>query len=387
MNMREKKALTAQVTRRYFKAGKREKGHILSEFVANTGYNRSYARRVIGLARFRDFRKRTAPIRRRRPTKYDASFLPHLIDLWKMSYFMCGKRLAPIIPEYVFSLERGGQRIYSPGVKTKLLSVSAASIDRLLTKERKKQTIRGRSLTKPGTLLKHQIPIRTWSEWNDQQPGYLEMDTVSFGGSDPSGHFVWGLDMTDVATGWVLLDAVMGKGQERIHRAIDEGKDRLVYRLLGIDSDSGAEFINGILLRYCDLHRITFTRTRPGRKNDNCFVEQKNYTTLRAFLGYGRYETDEQLALVREMLKLVEIYVNFFQSSVKLLNKKRLGAKVIKHHDLAATPYKRLCRSGILSGKQRRSLAKVYHSHNPLELLAKITVLQDKLCRISSVTN
>lgn len=387
LNMREKKALTAQIVRRYLRAGKKEKGRILSEFTENTGYNRSYARRVIRSAQGYDFRRRRRLVHRVRSLVYDQAFLPHLVDLWKMSYFMCGKRLAPIIPEYVFSLERAGERVYPPDIKTKLLSISASTIDRLLKVERKKQTIKGRSLTKPGTLLKHQIPIRTWSEWDDQRPGYFEMDTVAFGGSDPSGHYVWGLDLTDVAVGWVLLGAVMGKGQERIHQAIDEGRRRLVYRILGLDSDSGAEFINGILLRYCDFHHITFTRTRPGRKNDNCHVEQKNYTTLRAFLGYGRYETEEQLAIIKEILRLVEIYINFFQPSVKLKDKVRLGAKVIKHHDKATTPYKRLCRSGILSGRQRRILAKVYHSHNPLELLAKISSLQEKLRRISSVTN
>lgn len=387
LNMREKKALTAQIVKRYLRADKKEKGSILSEFTENTGYNRSYARRVIRSARDRNFRRKQKVIHRARLSKYGQTFLPHLTDLWRMSYFMCGKRLVPIIPEYVFSLERDGERSYPPDIKIKLLSVSASTVDRLLAVERKKQTIKGRSLTKPGTLLKHQIPIRTWSEWDDDRPGYFEMDTVAFGGADPSGHYVWGLDLTDVAVGWVLLDAVMGKGQERIHRAIDEGKKRLVYRLLGLDSDSGAEFINGILLRYCDFHHITFTRTRPGRKNDNCRVEQKNYTTLRAFLGYGRYDTEEQLVVIKEILKLVEIYINFFQPSVKLKDKKRLGAKVVKHHDKATTPYKRLCRSGILSGRQRKILAKIYHSYNPLRLLTEITLLQEKLRRISSVTN
>lgn len=387
LNMREKKALTAQVVKRYLRAKKKEKSQILSEFTENTGYNRSYARRVIRSARSRDFRRKQKPVRRVRLSKYDRDFLPRLVDLWKMSYFACGKRLVPIIPEYIFSLERDGERVYPEEIKTKLLSISASTADRLLKPERKKQTFKGRSLTKPGTLLKHQIPIRTWSEWDDTRPGYFEADTVAFGGADPSGHYVWGLDLTDVAVGWVLLDAVMGKGQEGIHQAIDEDRRRLVYRMLGLDSDSGTEFVNNILLRYCDFHHITFTRTRPGRKNDNCHVEQKNYTTLRAFLGYGRYDTQEQLAVIREILKLVEIYVNFFQPSVKLKDKKRLGARVVKHHDQATTPYKRLCRSGILSGRQRKILAKVYHSHNPLELLAKITSLQEKLRHISSVTN
>lgn len=385
LKMREKQALTAQIVKRYLKATKREKGLMLSEFIENTGYNRSYARRVIRLARDYDFRRKHK-IARTRPRDYDQSFLPHLVDLWRMSYFMCGKRLAPIIPEYVVSLERDKMRTYSPEIRGKLLSISASTIDRLLTVERKKQTIKGRSLTKPGTLLKHQIPIRTWSEWDDTRPGYFETDTVAFGGSSPAGHFVWGLDLVDVATGWVLLDAVMGKGQERIHQAIDDAKHRLVYRILGLDSDSGAEFINDILLRYCDSHHITFTRTRPGRKNDNCFVEQKNYTTLRAFLGYGRYETEEQLAIIKAILRLVEIYTNFFQASVKLKNKERFGAKVVKHHDQAITPYKRLCRSGMLSGRQRKLLANVYHSHNPLELMVKITKLQEELRLISSVT-
>jgi len=378
MNMTEKQALTAQIRNRYLKASKKEKGNILDEFVANTGYNRSYARRAIRQIAKRDLLRKRRIVRVRQRT-YGLELVPHLTDLWKMSNFVCGKRLAPIIPEYLFCLERDGIDIFPKEVKNQLCQISSATIDRLLTKERNKFKLKGRSLTKPGTLLKHQILIRTFADWDENIPGFFEADTVGFGGGNPADHYVWGLDMTDVFTGWVLLDAVMGRGQYGIHQAIEQARERSVFKMLGIDCDSGGEFINEILYRYCQEQRITFTRSRPGKKNDNCYVEQKNYTSLRVFLGYARYETEEQLVLVKQILELTEIYINFFQPSAKLKSKERVGAKVTKKYDIPQTPYRRLCHSGTLAKRQRQKLYSVYRSHNPQELMDKIRRLQTKL--------
>lgn len=380
MNMREKQSLTAQVSKRYLKAGKKEKGLILDEYLATTGYNRSYARRILGLKAGKYFRKKPGlKVSRSRKRIYGQYLSLYLTDLWKMGNFACGKRLSPVIPEYIFCLERDRVCNFPKNIREKLLTISAATIDRLLTKQRAKFKLKGRSLTKPGTLLKHQIPIRIFTDWDENIPGFFETDTVGFGGGNPAGHYVWGLDMTDIFTGWVLLDAVMGRGQYGIHQAIKQARERLVFKMLGIDCDSGGEFINAILFRYCQENQITLTRSRPGKKNDNCYVEQKNYTALRTFLGYARYETEEQLALVKQILELTEIYINFFQASAKLTSKKRVGARVTKKYDTPQTPYRRLCRSGILAKKQRQRLYQIYCSHNPAELMNKIRKLQKKL--------
>ena len=386
LNMREKQSLTAQIVRRYEKASKSGKSHILDEFIANTGYNRSYARRTISIAKTRDFRTHKK-IKRVRSHEYDPTLiLKPLSKLWDISNFICGKRLAPLIPDYLSVLRRDRVWDYPVAIDEQLKTISAATIDRMLTPIRKKMTIKGRTTTKPGTLLKHQIPVRTWSDWNENIPGFFETDTVAFCGVSLSGDFSWGLNMTDVCTGWVLLELCDNRGQYTIHEAMKRMMGRLVYKTLGIDSDNGGEFINAILYRYCLEKQITFTRTRAGKKNDNCYVEQKNFTCLRTFLGYARIETEEQILIAREILELAEIFINFFQSSNKLISKKRVGTHVIKHYDKALTPYKRLLKLGFLTESQKQQLDEVYSKHNPLELTTKIRALQDKLRRTTIVT-
>ena len=233
--------------------------------------------------------------------------------------------------------------------------------------------------TKPGTLLKSQIPIRTFADWDNLKPGFMEMDTVAFCGGILGGPHVWGLNLTDVTTGWEGLEAVMGKSQAGIHQAVTRIKNRLPFPLLGLDSDNGTEFINAIMTRFCETHKITFTRIRPGRKNENCYVEQKNYTVLRNFVGYSRYDTPQQLAVIRELLEKVELYVNLFQPSVRLISKTRLGAKVRKNYDKAQTPYQRLLESGHPDPENRKRLKLLYQHHNPLQLQKEMNQLRNQL--------
>lgn len=386
LNMSERQALTAEIVRRYVRAKKSEKTAILDEFIKSTGYNRSYARRVIAQAKTRDFRVKAKIHRVRSRTYVPGVILKPLSKLWDISNFICGKRLAPLIADYLFVLRRDNVWDYPTSIDEQLKTISPATIDRLLTPIRRKMTLKGRTTTKPGTLLKHQIPVRTWSDWNENIPGFFETDTVAFCGVSLSGDFAWGLNMTDVCTGWVLLELTPNRGQYAIHEAMKKMMMRLVYKVLGIDSDNGGEFINDILYRYCLGEKITFTRTRAGKKNDNCYVEQKNFTSLRTFLGYARIETQEQMAIAKEILKLAEIFINFFQSSAKLLSKERIGTHVTKHYDKPLTPYKRLLQLGVLSELQKQQLFEVYSHHNPLELTTKIRALQDKLRRTTSVT-
>lgn len=386
LNMRERQSLTAQIVRRYQKAKKLEKTQILDEFIANTGYNRSYARRVIGVAKHRDFRTHKRIHRVRPHTYVPGVILKPLTKLWDISNYICGKRLAPLIPDYLFVLRRDKVWEYPSSIDDQLKTISAATIDRMLTPIRKKMTIKGRTTTKPGTLLKHQIPVRTWADWNEHIPGFFETDTVAFCGGSLSGDFAWGLNMTDVCSGWVLLELCDNRGQYTIHEAMKKMIRRLVYKILGIDSDNGGEFINDILYRYCLTEQITFTRTRAGKKNDNCYVEQKNFTCLRTFLGYARIETEEQIGIAKEILELAEIFINFFQSSTRLLKKERIGTHTTKVYDKPLTPYKRLLKLGVLSESQKHQLDEVYLHHNPLELTTKIRALQDKLRRTTIVT-
>lgn len=375
LNMNQKRALSYTIRRRYQKSTKKEKVGILDEFIKNTNYNRSYARRILGSLK-KQGRKKKHIIRKR---IYDAAVFYPLRTIWIAEDNICGQRLQPFIPEVLQKLEEFKEIKINKEIREKLLSIGSATIDRMLKATKKSYELKGKSATKPGTLLRSTIPVRTFADWDEKRPGFFEGDLVAFCGESVRGDYVNALNLTDVFVAWILIEAFMGKGQYRTHKAIDEMRKRLPYTMLGLDNDNGVEFINWILKRYCDVHKITFTRIRPYRKNDNCFVEQKNYTVPRRFLGYARYDTEKELAIIKEILKLVEVYVNFFMPSKKLLLKERIGNKTKKIYDTAKTPYQRLLISGILKDDQKIQLQKLYDSLNPMDLRRKIHRLTEKL--------
>ncbi len=281
--MNEKRSIIKAWSERYHHSSKKAKGQILNELVALTGYNRWYAvsllradGRVIRVSRrvrlVGDLRKK---LKRIRPKKYGDEVLQPLKEIWTILDYICGKRLAAILPEVIPILERHQEIVLDDATRNKLLLISPASIDRLLAPARRKLMLHGRSGTKPGTLLKHQIPIRTFAEWNEKKVGFVEIDLVGHDGGDGSGDFCQTLDVTDVASGWTETNAVPNKAQVWVFDALKAIRSRMPFPLLGIDSDNGSEFINNHLLGYCKQERITFTRGRAGKKNDGCFVEHK----------------------------------------------------------------------------------------------------------------
>jgi hypothetical protein len=376
LSMAERKAVTKATARRYLRASKREKGQILDELTALTGWTRRHARRAL----LQSERPREAPARRRgRPPVYGDDVAEPLRLIWATLNGPSGKRLAPFMKEIVQALERADELHLSPGVRGRLLGVSAATIDRLLAPERKRLQVRGRSGTKPGTLLKRQIPIRTFTEWNDARPGFCEVDLVAHDGGIGAGEFCQTLDLTCVATGWTEPRALPNKAQRWVHEAVEDIKRSLPFPLLGLDSDNGAEFINNELFRYCMERGITFTRSRPYRKNDNCFVEQKNWPVVRQQVGYLRYDTPSELAVLRELYAHLRLYVNFFQPQMKLVSKTRRGAKVTKRYDTARTPYQRVLGSPHVSEESKRILTRTYLSLNPAGLKRDIGRCQERL--------
>ena len=386
--MMERKAVIKAWSSQYRNARKKDKGRILDEVVELTGYSRWYAvgllrgdGKVIRAMRVRlvgDVRKKA---RRIRPRVYDDAVREKLKQIWAIMDCICGKRLAAILPEVIPVLERHHEIVLSQVVRKKLLAISAASIDRLLLPERRKWELRGRSGTKPGTLLKHQIPIRTFTEWDENKPGFTEIDLVGHDGGDGSGDFCQTLDVTDVASTWTETEAVINKAQVWVFDALKSIRGRLPFPLLGIDSDNGSEFINHHLLNYCKQERITFTRGRSGKKNDGCFVEQKNYSVVRRAVGYARYDTLAQLKLLNALYAKLRLYTNYFQPVMKLISKERNGAKVRKKYDEPRTPYRRLMEMpGISQGIKKRLKAE-YATLNPAQLKREITELQKKLLR------
>lgn len=389
--MKEKQSVTAVVAARYRRVRKKQKEVILNEFIQLTGYTRSYAAYLLRAhgKRLRVNNKTVLvgslkkKIKRNRPRRYDNRVESALKKIWFLMDCICGKRLAPMLGELIGVLERFGEIELEGEVREKLLNVSAATIDRLLVEERKKQTLRTRSKTKPGTLLKHQIPIRTFSQWDEQKPGFVEMDLVGHEGGDGFGDYIQTLDITDVCTGWTETQAVRNRAQVWVFEALKQIRERLPFKLLGIDSDNGGEFINDQLYRYCQKEQITFTRGRPYRKNDSCYVEQKNYSVVRRAVGYLRYDTVEQLEVINELYGYLRLYTNYFQPVMKLIEKTRIGSRVRKKYDKPKTPYQGVLESPNVEEKNEEVLRSEYAKLNPAELKRQITRLQNKLRKLA----
>jgi hypothetical protein len=392
LTCKEKISATKVTAPRYQKATKKQKKTILEEFVALTGYDRCYAARLLRThGKKVYFNGNTVivgdvgkKVKKQRPRFYDQVVFTVLTKIWLIMDCICGKRLAPMLPDLIPILQKHHEITLDAATTAKLLAISSATIDRLLKPERKKYQLKGRSHTKPGTLLKHQIPIRTFSEWNEQRAGFVEIDLVGHEGGNSSGDFAHTLDVTDVCTGWTEMQAVKNKAQCWVFEALKDIRDRLPFDLLGIDSDNGSEFINDELYRYCVAEKITFTRARSHRTNDNCFVEQKNYSVVRRAVGYMRYDTPQELHSLNELYGYLRVYNNYFQPVMKLLEKTRIGSKVKKKYDKPQTPYQRVLTSPDISKETKKWLRKEYAKLNPAELKRQISKLQNKLIKLSS---
>ena len=394
LTMRQKKAVTRELRDKYQRASKKEKTMMLNEFIRLTGYNRCYAcqilnvKKVLGYLNIAGKRIKYIAgkkIKRKKKKIYDQDVLAALKEIWKISDYICSKRLAPFLSEVIPVLEKWGEVKLSTKVREKLFKISAATIDRLLSDTRKRYRIKGRSTTRPGTLLKKSIPIKTFADWDEAKPGFFEVDLVSHDGGAARGDFIQSLNFTDIATGWVEMVALKNKAQVWVFAGIENIKERLPFSILGIDSDNGSEFINAHLLRYCEENQITFTRSRPYRKNDSCFVEQKNWSVIRRAVGYGRYDTDKELNILNELYSYLRLYVNFFQPVRKLIKKERMGSKVSKRYDEAKTPYRRVLASPDIEDEIKVKLKSKYDMLNPAELKRKITKLQNKLLKLNAL--
>jgi len=292
---------------------------------------------------------------------------------------LCGKRLKPFLPALLDNLKRHEEIDISKEDEALIISVSASTIDRILAPARKDIRLKGKATTKPGTLLKHQIPIRTFADWTEDKPGFLEVDLVAHCGDLNRGEYINTINMTDIVTGWTVSTAFMGRGQRFCTQAIDEVTPMLPFPILGIDSDNGAEFINAHLLQYCQLKHITFTRARANKKNDSAYVEQKNWDVIRKMLGYSRFDTHQQLEIIIRIERLLAYYQNYFQPSQKLISKTRCGAKLTKKYDTAQTPAQRMIERTDTPRTTKQFLINNFKKINAAQLLRDINQLVKQL--------
>ena len=395
LTMHERHSVTRELAHRYQKATKKERGQILDEFTQVTGYTRCYARfilrnsgrrltKVLGTRRvvFTCARGRPAGARRRRARHYGGTvFMDAVARLWALSDGLCGKRLAVFLQETLPHLERCGElaAVVEPRLREQLLSVSAATLDRLLAPAKRQARLKGRAGTRPGTLLKHHIPVRTFADWDEATPGFCEADLVAHDGGATFGEYCQTLTLTDVATAWTETQAVQNKAQIHVFEALQEIRRRLPFPLLGLDSDNGSEFINNELWRYCNEQKILFTRSRAYKNNDNCYVEQKNNSIVRRTVAYYRYDRPEQLSLLHELYRLLRLYGNFFLPVMKLKEKVRVGSRLTRRYDSPKTPFRRLLEHPQCSDTVKEALLTQYNTLNIVQIKRELNRLQAEL--------
>lgn len=382
LELATRRQVTKSMAARYAKGNRAEKGQVLDQLVAVTGWHRDHARRAL-----RQAGQPARPRAAREPTlRYGPEVVDALAFCWAVLDGPTGKRLRPALPTLVPALLEHGELQVSDAVVDQLLSMSAATIDRRLAEHRHKVTLgRGRARTKPGSLLKASLPLKTWAEWSDTTPGFTEIDLVSHDGGDNNRHHCWSLCVTDVATGWTAARSVMGKGEQGVAAALGQIQLELPFHLAGIHSDNGSEFINYHLAKWVDARQITFTRSRPANKNDNAYVEQKNWSVIRRAVGYFRYETTHEQELLNNLWELECTLTNLFLPQQKLISKTRVGAKVTKKYDTAATPATRLLRDhpDHLDTHDRRAILEARAATNPAALRRQIASIQGQLIHIA----
>lgn len=376
MTKTTRKELLSAIKQRYLKATREEKTEILNEFCNSTGYNRLYAIRILQAGH--QYRSWT----RKRPSTYSPELLLLIIKLWELLDYPCGTRLKPQLLPLMESLVRSGELSeVSESWQRQLRKISAKTLDRRLKRERIIRRLKkNRGTTRHGSLLKSSVPIRI-TNWDTRRIGFMEMDTVAHCGDQLAGDFIYSLDMVEIATGWSEQIAVMGKGEEGIVTAIEAIKQGLPFDLKGLDSDTGSEFVNWHMVRWCKENNLSFTRSRPYYKNDNAYVEQKNYTHIRRWLGYRRYDTQKQLQMINDLYRNeLRQFNNFFRPVMKITSKEKVNNSVCKKkYGQALTPYQRLIQSNQIPPKTKSALQKLYESLNPVKLKAAI---EAKLKRI-----
>jgi len=364
-----------QLRKRYAQSNWKEKKNILSEFVKTTGYDRQHAGKLLRSK----YRYKTTPIKRPRKRRYDMLDAIVLAKVCTLLDWINSKRIKPQIGVAIDSLSAAGELRCPSKQRKKLIKISPATIDRLLKQYKKRPVGKGRSYTKPGTLLKTQIQIRTFADWNENIVGFFEIDLCGHDGGIAKGDFSWTLNFVEVKVQWTEQVAVLNKAQKHVFAGIKTIRGRLPFPLLGYDSDCGSEFINHQLYRYSVQEKITFTRGRSGKKNDNAFVEEKNDSVVRRWVGYGRYDTQEQVDILNELYEVLRLYTNFFLPVMRLKEKVRVGSKVIKRYDKPATPYQRVLRAREVSKAVKDGLRKQYKTLNLVNLKKQIDEIIKRL--------
>lgn len=374
--MTTRRELIDAVAARYRAAGRDEKKEILDEFVKVTGFHRKHAIRAL-----KKWPKAETAEQRERTRIYDEAVREVLTMVWEAADRICGKRLRQVIAGLVEAMERHGHLKLDSGVRERLLSMSAATMDRLLRTVRSTAK-QGRRRTMMNTPLRKSIPVRTFGDWHDPAAGYFEMDMVVHCGKSTVGSYVHSLVLTDIASGWTEAMAMVVREQTLVTESVSEIRVKVPFAVRGLDVDNDSAFINETLVDYGRDHKIELTRCRAYKKNDQAWIEQKNGAVIRRMVGYGRLEGAQRAAVLNKLYSSARLFVNFFQPSFKLLSKIREGAKVIKKYHAPATPCERLLERKDVSGECKEQLRQTLAGRDPVRMLREIREAQRVLAQL-----
>lgn len=393
MTMKTRQELVKASSKRYQKADRQKKAAILDEFCENTQYNRDYAATLLRVGgrpskpKARRSKAKAASCRRTgRPAVYDQDTIRILVLLWRMFDQLCGKRLVPLIRNSMASLQGHELLRITPGQAHLLTTMSASTADRLLKKSRAANKLHGHSYTRPNGGLKESIPVRTFGEWQDCPPGDCQIDTVGHDGGMLSTECSFTLCLTDVYSGWTERFAMQNRAFKWVRMGLDAMRASIPFTLRHLHPDNGSEFINYGLVDYCkrQVPVIGLSRSRAGKKNDNCHVEQKNFDTIRKLVGYARYSTQEMLTTLNDLYAVHGLLLNYFYPSQKLILKTRVGSKVRKKYDRPQSPADRLLGHPAVEEHIKQAILVKRQSLDPMDLSAKVDSLSTKLMRLLS---
>ena len=374
LSMSERRAVTKKMREEYGRAGRKGKKALVDQLVRLHEYGRQHAARVL-----RGAYVHHPGTQRTRQRRYGKEVHAVLRRIWHVYDHICGKKLAACMSEAVGKLTQHGEVQVTNEEHRQLHSMSAATIDRLLAVDRAKVRLKSRARTQPGSMLKHRVPVRTHQEWGNAVPGEVQMDLVGHDGGNARGDFNHTLDVTDVATAWTETRAVLNKAQVWVLEQLKDIQSSFPFLLTALHSDSGGEFINHHLDAYAKSSGVKVTKGRTGKKNDNCYVEEKNWSIVRRLVGYGRYEGADECTLLNTLYRQSRLYTNFFIPVTKLKSKERIGSRIIKRYDKPQTPYQRVLDSAQVPEEKKRALRQLYARLNPAELKRRMTQLQNQL--------
>src|SRR5215471_3281778 len=378
ISMAARDELLAAIVGRYVQGDRSERGRILDEFTAVTGFHRKHAMRLLRVGQATG---RGGPRPGRRV--YDDAVRQAVIVAWEASDRICGKRLRPLLPILVEAMERHGHLQLAPEVRIRLLAMSAATIDRALSDIRRQAGPATRRRSAPSAAIRRSVPVRTFDGWDNPPPGFVEADLVGHSGPVAKGSFVQTLVLTDIATGWTECAPLLVREQRLLTEVLSELRKLLPFPLLGLDTDNDSVFMNETVRNYCQQVGIEFTRCRPYRKNDQAWVEQKNGAVVRRTIGYRRFEGLKAAAALARLYAAMRLFVNFFQPSFKLATKVRDGALVRKRYHAPATPCQRLLADARTNEEVRRRVKELRATLDPVRLLREIRAVQQQLVDIA----